>query len=68
MATPYSEQPKVEMLYRLFSNQEYKPTHSYVLRTSVFELNPLYQHITPPYVNDVILEKEPFILSGPEYN
>jgi hypothetical protein len=68
MITPYEHRQTIQELYRLFSKDPYVPKASHVLRTSKFELNPLYQQVKVPYTNDIILEVKPFILSGPEYN
>lgn len=65
---PYSEQPKVEILYKLFSNKQYKQDKSHVLPNSNFALDPLLQAPKQEFVCDYIVEKQPFILSGPEYN
>lgn len=67
MAIPYSEQPKVEMLYTKFSKESYCPKLSWVL-PSEFVLDPLYQSQRLQFVEDAKPAKEPFILAGPEYN
>jgi hypothetical protein len=65
---PYSEQPKVDILYKLFSNQVYKPTSSYVLPSSSYESNILLTNPKPQFVEEFVKEDKPFILSGPEFN
>ena len=67
MAIPYSEQPKVEMLYTKFSKEPYCPKLSWVLPAE-FKLDPLYQAPQKFFSEDAKPAKEPFILAGPEYN
>jgi hypothetical protein len=66
--TPYKDQPKVDMLYSLFSHQQYKATQSYVLPSGKFEIDPLFQSTKQEFVVQYVQEEKPFILSGPEYN
>ena len=65
---PYSEQPTTEILYRLFSHEDYKISKSYVLRSGQFELDPLFQKPKVHFVADTVVEKSVFIPYGPEYN
>ena len=67
MATAYEHRQTVQDLYRLFSHQPYDPKISWVLPNE-FVLDPLFQSKKQEYVNDIILEKKPFILAGPEFN
>jgi hypothetical protein len=64
---PYSEQPKVEILYAKFSKDAYNPRLSWVL-PSEFKLDPLFQSTSKQFVEDVKPAQEPFILAGPEFN
>jgi len=65
---PYNDKPKVDILYKLFSNQPYEPKKSYVLPERKFEIDPLFQSTKQEFVVQYDLEEQPFILSGPEYN
>jgi hypothetical protein len=65
---PYSAQPKVDALYKVFSDVPYKATKSHVLPNSEFKLNPLFQQVKQTFAVEYIQDKKPFILSGPEYN
>ena len=65
---PYSAQPKVDALYKAFSNVPYRETKSHVLPSSKFELDPLFQSVKQEFINEYIVEKKPFILAGPEFN
>jgi hypothetical protein len=67
MPVPYSEQPKVEMLYAKFSNQPYDPRISWVLPVE-FKLDPLLQASRQQFIEDEKPVKEPFVLAGPEFN
>ena len=55
--TPFSLQPKVEVLYQKFSNEPYVP-RSYWTTVREFTTDPLYQHTAKPYAEDVMLEKQ----------
>jgi hypothetical protein len=65
---PYSAQPKVDALYKAFSNVPYRETKSHVLPSSKFELDPLFQSMKQEFINEYIVEEKPFILAGPEFN
>ena len=49
--TPFSLQPKVEVLYRKFSNEPYVPG-AYWTTEREFKLDPLYQHTAKQYEED----------------
>jgi hypothetical protein len=55
--TPFSLQPKVEVLYRKFSNEPYVP-REYWSTEREFKLDPLYQHTATQYVSDARFEKQ----------
>jgi hypothetical protein len=65
---PYSAQPKVDTLYKAFSNVPYEATKSHVLTNSEFKLDPLFQQVKQTFVVKYIQDEKPFILSGPEFN
>jgi len=52
---PYKDQPKVDILYTLFSDQPYRPA-TYWTTNRGFELDLLYQSDTIHYVPDPVLE------------
>jgi hypothetical protein len=64
---PYSEQPTVEILYKLFSHNPYAPTKSWVLPAE-FVLDPVFQAPPTQFVEDHVPDEESFVLAGPEYN
>ena len=55
--TPFSLQPKVEVLYRKFSNEPYIPD-AYWTTERKFKLDPLYQHTAKQYAQDLMFEKQ----------
>ena len=55
--TPFSLQPKVEVLYRKFSNESYVPD-AYWTTEREFKLDPLYQHTVAQYEHDPVFVKQ----------
>ena len=55
--TPFSLQPKVEVLYRKFANQPYVPG-AYWTTEREFKLDPLYQHSAKQYEDDAQFAKQ----------
>ena len=64
---PYSQQPTVEVLYRLFSHDPYAPAKSWVLPAE-FVRDPVFQAPPTKFVEDARPAEEPFVLAGAEYN
>ena len=58
--TPHSEKPTVEILYQLFSKQQYKPTAFYCLPSEFVQT---YYTIKKPFMQDAKPLKEDFVLT-----
>jgi hypothetical protein len=62
---PYKFLPTVEILYKLFSDTQYETVRSNVLPAKFTPDAPAPVRV---FVADVKLDKQPFILAGPEFN